>query len=686
MYTKQSEIGFRDMTVLGETLVCATEPLTFSVSDGRLMRFSLCGGGAYRWKESQYLSLEVELRATSRTFIEIAFFSGERQLVRMNYSIIPNKRVTVTFALSDLQCDHWFLTPHPGNLKGHLSGRPAKLDEIDRVTVTSTNTRDGETLTLYRMWISDTLPEFHIEGTPVVDRFGQNNGWDWSGKIHSEEELIAFLHREYRNSLKQNGYGNPEWDRFGGWKKLRFDATGYFHTHFDGSRWWLVDPDGYAFLSNGVVYGTRMGVHGFVDGMTDLFEWLPEETDPHWRDAWTTANQIPEYVKRNGEEAGRTRRMFNFARANMIRAFGDEWWDAWVTINSARLKKWGFNTVSVGVNNYFDERVEDYLAKAKVPYTWTMKRFPKTKKMIFRDFPDVFSPEYAELCRVFAEQLRPFSDDPYMIGYFITNEPEWMVARGVNLARQMFLSDRKTESRKMAVKFLSEKYRTIDALNRAWGQSFHGFDDFLLPRTESELQSAAAEEDICAIRDLLIAEYNRVPNEEIRRVDPNHMSLGMRFAGIQEKSDFSGAENGEVFSFNCYKKDPNERVELVNRYLPGKPAMIGEWMFGASDESLFCSALITLPNQTERGEACRRYLERVFANPQMVGAHYFEWNDQPLLGRFDGEAMPHGLITVCNQPKETVVAILTEVNERLYDIAIGASPETPAELHFQPSF
>ena len=216
--------------------------------------------------------------------------------------------------------------------------------------------------------------------------------------------------------------------------------------------------------------------------------------------------------------------------------------------------------------------------------------------------------------------------------------------------------------------------------------NYHSFDDFLMPRSEAELQSPAAEEDLCMIRDILIAEYNRVPNEEIRRVDPNHMSLGMRYAGIQEKSDFSGAENGAVFSFNCYKKDPNERIRLVSEYLPDKPSMIGEWMFGASDESLFCSALITLPNQIERGEACRRYLERVFANPQMVGAHYFEFNDQPLLGRFDGEAMPHGLITVCNQPKETVVAILTETNERLYEIATGKVAETPAELHFLPSF
>ena len=173
---------------------------------------------------------------------------------------------------------------------------------------------------------------------------------------------------------------------------IRFDATGYFHTQHDGKRWWLVDPDGYAFFSNGMCYGSRMGVFGFVDKMENLFSWLPDKNDPVFKDAWTTADQIPEFVKRNGAEAGKGRYMFNFARANMIRAFGpDEWWNAWLKINVARLKRWGFNTIGVGVNNYYDERTMEFLEKAEIPFVWTLKEFPLTKELIFRDFPDVFS-------------------------------------------------------------------------------------------------------------------------------------------------------------------------------------------------------------------------------------------------------------------------------------------------------
>ena len=41
-------------------------------------------------------------------------------------------------------------------------------------------------------------------------------------------------------------------DRFGGWTELKFDATGFFRTEHDGRRWWLVTPEGHAFISWGV--------------------------------------------------------------------------------------------------------------------------------------------------------------------------------------------------------------------------------------------------------------------------------------------------------------------------------------------------------------------------------------------------------------------------------------------------
>ena len=214
----------------------------------------------------------------------------------------------------------------------------------------------------------------------MVDEFGQWKDAEWPGKVASEDELVAYLRDEYERCKTSKGYPNPEWSKYtaaGPRSASRPRAASTEPT--TAERWWLVDPDGCAFFSNGVCYGSRMGVHGFVDGMTEMFDFLPPKDDPKFRDAWTTADQIPEFVKRNGAEAGRGRSMFNFARANMIRAFGDDWWHAWHTINTARLREWGFNTISVCVNNYFDERVEDYLNQAAIPFAWTLKSFPQNE-------------------------------------------------------------------------------------------------------------------------------------------------------------------------------------------------------------------------------------------------------------------------------------------------------------------
>ena len=42
-----------------------------------------------------------------------------------------------------------------------------------------------------------------------------------------------------------------DFDQFGGWAGRRFEATGFFRVE-KGDRWWLVTPEGHAFLSWGI--------------------------------------------------------------------------------------------------------------------------------------------------------------------------------------------------------------------------------------------------------------------------------------------------------------------------------------------------------------------------------------------------------------------------------------------------
>ena len=103
-------------------------------------------------------------------------------------------------------------------------------------------------------WTSDAAPFF-----PFIDTFGQYSHKNWPGKTKSLADLTARRSAEAAELAREPG--PYDWDEYGGWKigpTLR--ATGFFRTEKYRGKWWLVDPDGYLFFSNGidcVGYGDR---------------------------------------------------------------------------------------------------------------------------------------------------------------------------------------------------------------------------------------------------------------------------------------------------------------------------------------------------------------------------------------------------------------------------------------------
>ncbi|MFA6505336.1 MAG: beta-galactosidase [Treponemataceae bacterium] len=634
------------------------------------------------WSSDRYFFMDMNVDMDRMPVMYFDFVEhgpeGEN-LLSIRYFMIPGRRVKMAVRLSELDSHRYFLPTYPGTFKGHVEGEPTQIDRIDEIRIRIRKNDSCRGFDLFGLELSDELPDMRVVGDPIVDEMGQRKDYEWPGKMHSTEELRAYLRSELSRAKEAGGYP-ADWSRFGGWKKLRFEATGFFRTQHDGNRWWLVDPEGCAFYSNGVCYGARMGVHGFVDRMEELFDWLPDLTDPTWKDCWTEASEIPEFAKRNGRESGVGRRMFNFPRANMIRAFGpDGWWDAWVDINAARMRRWGINTIGVGVNNYSDERVDDFLSKAKIPFVVTLKNFPLTSPCIYRDFPDVFSPEYAARSERFAgEQLARYAGNPYLIGYFITNEPEWLFQDSVNPAQRILAHDGPLYSKDALIAFLKAKYSgVIGAFNRAWGLSLSCFDDLRKPLPAADALSEASRADLAAFRDILIAKYSSIPSESLRTVDPDHLNLGMRYNKLTP-NEFAGNEAFDLCSFNCYKPDPVPKFDIVAEK-EKRPGLIGEWHIAGNEMRNLASGLVFSPDQVERTKACLYYMERAMAHPSSVGTHYFEMNDQPVLGRFDGECMQHGLISLCNVPYPELTSAMEGLARRMYGIVSGSVPATEAQ-------
>ena len=207
-------------------------------------------------------------------------------------------------------------------------------------------------------------------------------------------------------------------------------------------------------------------------------------------------------------------------------------------------------------------------------------------------------------------------------------------------------------------------------MNAAWNKEYTAFEDLLNAQPPISAFSPAAMEDAKAFSAVLIRRYVGLPSAACRRIDPNHLNLGMRYAMLLDPILLEGHENFDVFSINGYDADCYPNIQLAGE-ISGKPVMIGEFHFGAPDAGMLTAAICSVAGQKDRASAYRVYYESALNSPYFVGAHYFSLNDQPVLGRFDGENCQIGAVDVCHTPYTTFLKGATEVNREIYALADG---------------
>ena len=574
--------------------------------------------------------------------------------------VLPRLKTQIVFPLSYMDAQEIFLPRSPRQLKATLSGNRLDPADITKVVLRfgpydEKNYRTGYELA--SVSLTQEKPEPYPSVSPTIDKLGQRVDKDWPGKLKDEADMIA---RNKAMDEEMNGIQYPtEWSKFGGWKAKKFKATGFFRTQHDGTRWWLVDPEGYAFLSTGI---DCIGANstGPVNGIEDLFEWLPDANDEQFGLAVS---------ERRGTK------VVDFYVANLIRIWGKDWKENWMNYTEKLMKKIRFNTVG----NWSDI---SFARHSKIPYVLPLGGFPSTKVAIYRDFPDVFAAEYQENAAKFAAQLESYKNDPYLVGYFLRNEPQWAFGYH-NLAYEMFATDQASATKDAFVDWLKGKYNNdIKAVNKAWNLELADFDA-LKAKTFKEYPSDTADKDFNEFSMIMVKRYVDIPCDEVEKVDKNHMNLGMRYAWLSSDLLYKAGERFDVFSINGYGLTPPPTAEIAEK--SGKPVMIGEFHHGAVDRALPATGIVGVMSQEERAAAFRQYLEQGFARPELVGMHYFQWVDQPYYGRFDGENYNIGVVTTGNIPYDELTKGMTITNERIYDVATGKVPPFDGNIPKTPA-
>ena len=63
----------------------------------------------------------------------------------------------------------------------------------------------------------------------------------------------------------------------------------------------------------------------------------------------------------------------------------------------------------------------------------------------------------------------------------------------------------------------------------------------------------------------------------------------------------------------------------------------------------------------------QNYIQGALKHPNIVGAHWFQYIDEPNTGRFDGENYNVGFVSNTDIPYKHLVNAAKEVNENLYE-------------------
>ena len=159
--------------------------------------------------------------------------------------------------------------------------------------------------------------------------------------------------------------------------------------------------------------------------------------------------------------------------------------------------------------------------------------------------------------------------------------------------------------------------------------------------------------------------------EAIADVAPQKLYLGCRLKGLRNSEALwlAAAKWCDVISVNSY-------VNSVAVFGEGsyaapafdKPILHTEFHFGTLHRGMFSAGLCPVGDQCERARNFKRVVEGALRHPLFVGSHWFQYRDQPLVGRGDGENYQIGFVDVCDRPYPALIRAAREVGERMYEV------------------
>jgi len=569
------------------------------------------------WSSSGFLTFEMNSSTTQRFDLLLSDAEGTRRLVIQPFQ---GARVRASIPLVHFQ---------KRNTQGMdmaaigktarpgywigFTGSVGSIKQVDSLGVRMRLPIGSPTIEFRNFRLTMAAEDTIFGPTPLVDEFGQWIPDDWPGKAKTLDDLKNAW------SDEENGLQPGEFNvsKYGGFLGTKVEATGFFRVEKIDGRWWFVDPEGCLFFSTGSCCISSGSSFSRVSGREYIFTEMPPSDE----------------LNTPGRPARRGRNT-SFYTWNLYRRHGSDWYQEWMDLTVRRMDNWGINTIG----NWSDAT---FGGSQRKPYVATLRGWGIETGLM--GLPDVYAPGYlAMVDSAAARQCAARNDDPYLLGYFLGNEMPWP-GRESELVN-LILSGEETPMQDALKKYLSAG----DTPERRKAFIYDAFSRFI-----------------------------SIVNAAIRKHDPNHLNLGLRYGGNPPDDIIKASLDFDVFSLNIYGYDTDAKLKRVSD-LTGLPIIIGEFHFGTPGRGL-APGLAQTRNQEERGAAYKYYVENAAAHPALIGTHWFQWMDQPPTGRNDGENYNIGFLDVTDRPYPELVDAAKETFKRLMDIHSGKVPPVSRE-------
>lgn len=335
--------------------------------------------------------------------------------------------------------------------------------------------------------------------------------------------------------------------------------------------------------------------------------------------------------------------------------------EAWAKDTLGKLREWHFN--SLGGWSEID-LFRKYGGDQRLPYFVVLHLGAYNKV----PYNDLFSNDTKYwIDRAAKDQIEKYKDDPYLVGYFTDNELGWWDGYLFRLYLEMPAT---APGKQRILQVLKRHYKNdFTRFKKDWITSARSFDE--LGKGVYLRPGGAGAEAVKAWMSEMGNYYYPLVKNAIRKYDKTRLIMGDRYCqyyNLQIAKASKGYVDVASTNFGADWTDGGISHFFLNTLFQasGKPVIVTEFymcaMENRSGNKNSSGGFPIVQTQAERAAAFKKNVESLASLPYVVGAHWFQFFDEPMHGRGDGENYNMGLVDTAGKPYEAMIAAAKSIN------------------------